>query len=169
MFEPNFVSNDFVVKLILMWRVIGSSQKLVISCEIEDVHPQFGVGMRSFLELGFFTFQKLPKSDFKSQLSLITNNQTLDDSHEDFSDEEWTAPNSNDELFQMIRSRSDRYRANVTLFLVSEKFPERKDIDGVIRMSCPGKAQHEILLAYDFHGSAWEFLFPQSVIHFSSP
>jgi len=169
LFEPNFVSNDFVVKLIAMWTVIGSSQKLVLSGEIEDVYPQFGVGLQSFLESGFFSFQRIPKSDFKNRLSLISNNQTFDDSDECFSDEEWIAPNSNDELFQMIRSRSDRYRANFTLFLVSEKFPDRRHIDGVIRMTCPGNALHEILLAYDWYGSAWQFSYPQSVQIFNSP
>jgi len=166
MFEPNYVRNDFVVKLISMWRIIGSSQKLVISDEIEDVQPNFGLGLQTFLDSGYFTFQIVAQSDFNAQLSLISKNQTLERIHDVFSDEESTAPKCDDELFRMLRSRLERYRANATLFLVSANFPERKHINGVKRMNCRGMAQHEILLAYDFFGSAWQFLFPQLV---SSP
>jgi hypothetical protein len=163
MFEPNYVPKEFVVKLISMWRIIGSSQKLVISDEIEDVQPNFGLGLQTFLDSGFFTFKMLPQSDFNAQLSLITNNETLDRINDVFSDEESTAPKSDNEVFQMLRSRLERYRANATLFLVSANFPERKFINGVMRMTCRGIAQHEILMAYDFFGSAWQFLYPQLV------
>ena len=163
MFEPNYVPKEFVVKLISMWRIIGSSQKLVISDEIEDVQPNFGLGLQTFLDSGFFTFKMLPQSDFNAQLSLITNNETLDRINDVFSDEESTAPKSDNEVIQMLRSRLERYRANATLFLVSANFPERKLINGVMRMTCRGIAQHEILMAYDFFGSAWQFLYPQLV------
>ena len=135
----------------------------MLSCNIEDVLPQVGLDLVDFIDSGFFNFRKLSDRDFKAQLTLISNNQTLDDSTEEFANEDWTKPESTDELFQMLRSRIDRYRANFTLFLVGETFAETNFFHGVVRMTCPANAQHEVLLAYDFSGSAWQFLFPQSV------
>ena len=166
-FHPNFISDDFAVNLISIWKIIGASDKLFLSCEIEEVLPSVGLEMVHFLELGFLNFKKLSKRDFKSQLSLITSNETVDDSFDDYEDEDWITPNSKDELFQMIRARIDRYQTNVTLFLVDDTFLERRSIEGVLRMTCSGNAQHEVLLAYDFSGCAWQFLYPQSVTKFS--
>ena len=163
LFDPNFISDEFAQTLMSIWTIIGVSQKVMLSCEIEDVLPQVGVDMVDFIDSGFFNFQKLSDRDFKAELTLISNNHTLDDSTEDFENEDWTKPESTDELFQMLRSRIDRYRANVTLFLVDQTFAENKFFHGVLRMTCPANAQHEFLLAYDFSGSAWQFLFPQSV------
>ena len=167
LFDQNFISGDFIVNLIKVWRILGPSPELVLSCDIEDVHPEFGNRLERFLDSGFFSFQKIPQSDFKRQLTLIANHQSLDMSAHDFLDEDWTAPSSNDELFHMLRQRCDLYRANATLFLVSDNFLEQNAIDGVVRMTCPGVAHHEILLAYAFNGSAWRFVYPELVIYSS--
>ena len=164
LFDQNFITDEFVRNLIRVWRILGPSPELVLSCDIEDVHPEFGNRMEKFLDSGFFSFQEIPQSDFKRQLTLVANNQSLDMSDHEFLDEDWTAPSSKDELFHMLRQRCDLYRANATLFLVSDNFLERNGIDGVVRMTCPGVAQHEILLAYAFSACAWRFVYPQLVI-----
>ena len=136
-FHPNFISDDFAVNLISIWKIIGASDKLFLSCDIEEVLPSVGLEMVHFLELGFFNFKKLSKRDFKSQLSLITSNETVDDSFDDYEDEDWITPNSKDELFQMLRARIDRYQTNLTLFLVDDTFLERRSIEDDMFWKCP--------------------------------
>ena len=52
-FHPNFISDDFAVNLISIWKIIGASDKLFLSCDIEEVLPSVGLEMVHFLELGF--------------------------------------------------------------------------------------------------------------------